>query len=82
MENSTDDSPTVGKLEVLPSAGAINAAGPTAELVPVKSAHDTSQSPLEIPHGAEHDVPQRSKGKIVLIMAALCVRKPTVASNA
>lgn len=79
MVNETDDSPQVEHLEAIPSAGAVDAAGPVAALVPVKNVNDTSASPsdlsdvVESPKQEHSDAPQRSKGKIALIMCALCV---------
>lgn len=82
MVSTTDDSPQVGRVEVVPAAGAVDAAGATAELVPVKSRNTTDAPLLDLSDGVESpkqehsDAPQRSKGKIALIMSALCVILP------
>lgn len=79
MVSTTDDSLRVGRVEVVPPAGAVDAAGATAELVPVKSRNSTYVPPVDLSDGVESpkqedsDTPQRSKGKIALIMSALCV---------
>lgn len=88
MANETDGThPQVGRVEVIPSAGAVDAAGPIAELVPVKNVNDTSALPSDLSDAAEpskqeqSNAPERSKGKIALIMSALCVTPSIDACN-
>lgn len=80
------------KLEEVPSAAVVDGAGAVASLVPVKTNDDTRELPsdssdvVEPVKQEQMEVPERSKGKVALIMSALCVtenpsRLPSILAN-
>lgn len=72
------------KMEEIPSAAVVDGAGAVASLVPVKTNDDTRELPsdssdvVEPVKQEQMEAPQRSKGKIALIMSALCVTGKSV----